>query len=156
MIARFIAYGQWANRQMMEDLALVPRAVLVAPQPVVFGSILRTAHHALLMGQVWRAHLLGVAHGMVSRSPVDCPELSEIAAAQGALDAWYGAYVAGGVDEGEVVRFGFIDGGEGAMTRGEILLHVVNHATYHRGHIGAMINGAGYGLRSSDVPVFSA
>jgi len=156
MIARFVAYGQWANRLMMAGLAKVPEAVLIAPQPVVFGSILRTAHHVLAMGEVWRAHLTGGEHGFTSRNPELCPPLGEIAARLAAVDDWYGAYVAGGPDLGEVVRFGFIDGGEGAMTRGEILLHVVNHATYHRGHIGAMLNGAGFGLASSDLPVFAA
>ena len=35
----------------------------------------------------------------------------------------------------EKVAFTFIGGGEGVMTRGEILLHVVNHTTYHRGFV---------------------
>ena len=156
MIARFIAYGQWANRLMMTGLAGVPEAVLTAPQPVVFGSILRTAHHVLAMGEVWRAHLVGGAHGYTSRTPDPCPPLAEIAARLAGLDDWYGAYVAAGPDLDELVRFAFIDGGEGALRRGEILLHVVNHATYHRGHIGAMLNGAGFGLPSSDLPVFAA
>jgi uncharacterized damage-inducible protein DinB len=40
------------------------------------------------------------------------------------------------------------------MTREAILMHVVNHATYHRGHIVAMLNGAGITLPNSDMPVF--
>lgn len=156
MIARFVAYGQWANRLMMDGLARVPEAVLTAPQPVVFGSILRTAHHVLAMGEVWRAHLTGADHGYTSRSPDSCLPLADIAVRLGALDGWYADYVAGAPDLDEVVRFAFIDWGMGAMTRGEILLHVVNHATYHRGHIGAMLNGAGFGLPSSDLPVFAA
>ena len=42
------------------------------------------------------------------------------------------------------VSFRFIDGASGAMTRGDILLHVVNHATYHQGWITQMLlSGAG-------------
>ena len=33
-------------------------------------------------------------------------------------------------------RFRFADGRDGCMTRREILFHVLNHATYHRGAIG--------------------
>jgi uncharacterized damage-inducible protein DinB len=32
-----------------------------------------------------------------------------------------------------MVSFTFVGGGAGAMTRGEILLHIVNHTSYHRG-----------------------
>jgi uncharacterized damage-inducible protein DinB len=35
----------------------------------------------------------------------------------------------------EKIRFDYIGGGEGVMTRSEMLLHVVNHTTYHRGFV---------------------
>jgi len=35
----------------------------------------------------------------------------------------------------EEVLFSFVGGGRGKMSRCEILRHVVNHASYHRGHI---------------------
>ena len=41
------------------------------------------------------------------------------------------------LNHGKVVRFTFVGGGAGAMTRGEILLHVANHKTHHRGNVGA-------------------
>ena len=33
----------------------------------------------------------------------------------------------------EVVEFEFVGGGDGAMTRAQMLMHVVNHTSYHRG-----------------------
>ncbi len=33
----------------------------------------------------------------------------------------------------EQVNFTLIGGNRGAMSRGEILLHIVNHTSYHRG-----------------------
>lgn len=156
MLETYLAYGQWANRLMFEGLARVPHPVLVAPQKVVFGSILQTAHHALAMSEVWRAHLTSGAHPYTSRIPDTCPSLAEIAARQSEIDFWYRAYALA-LDRdclSESVPFTFIDGGEGAMRRDQILLHVVNHATYHRGHIVAMLNASGYSLPSSDLPVF--
>jgi len=156
MLSRLMAYGQWANGLLHAGLAPLAPGLLDAPQPVVFGSIARTAHHVLVIGEVWRAHLSGAVHGYTSRSPQHCPPLSEIATRQAALDAWLVEYAAGlsAQAQSELVRFAFIDGGEGAMTRAEILLHLVNHATYHRGHIVAMLNAAGVSLPSSDLPVF--
>jgi len=158
MLPRLMTYGQWANALLHAGLAPLSPALLDAPQAVAFGSIARTAHHILVIGEVWRAHLLGESHGYTSRNPDPCPPLREIAARQAALDAWLVEYAAGlsAQAHGEVVRFTFLDGGEGAMTRAEILFHFVNHATYHRGHIVAMLNAAGVSLPSSDLPVFLA
>lgn len=48
----------------------------------------------------------------------------------------------------------FIGGGPGALTRAEILLHVVNHTTYHRGHIGDMVYQIPAEPPTTDLPVF--
>jgi len=52
------------------------------------------------------------------------------------------------------VHFTFIGGGDGVLSREDILLHVVNHATYHRGHITAMLNQMGVQPHATDLPVF--
>lgn len=156
MLNTYLSYGQWANRIVIDGLSGLSDAVLDARQPVVFGSIRRTFHHLLVIGQVWRAHLLGQNHGYTSRSPGNPPPMEEMASALAELDAWLVDYGAGldadALNEG--VAFTFIGGGDGVMTRAQILLHVVNHATYHRGHIVAMLNGAGISLPNSDMPVF--
>ncbi|MEX0645173.1 MAG: DinB family protein, partial [Parvularculaceae bacterium] len=54
----------------------------------------------------------------------------------------------------ETIRFQFIGGGDGAMTRAEIFLHLVNHGTYHRGFVADMLNQAGVAPASSDFTVF--
>jgi uncharacterized damage-inducible protein DinB len=40
------------------------------------------------------------------------------------------------------------------MSRGEIVLHVVNHTTYHRGHIGSIIYQVPAEPPTTDLPVF--
>ena len=37
------------------------------------------------------------------------------------------------------IAFTFTDGGRGAMTREEMLFHVVTHDGYHRGEVGRML-----------------
>lgn len=54
----------------------------------------------------------------------------------------------------EIVNFSFIGAGNGSMSRGEIVLHVVNHRTYHRGHIGSMIYQVPGEPPTTDLPVF--
>lgn len=43
----------------------------------------------------------------------------------------------------EVVQFTFTDGDKGAMSREEMLLHVITHGGYHRGNVGEMLNAIG-------------
>ena len=54
----------------------------------------------------------------------------------------------------ETIRFEFIGGGDGAMTRQEILLHLVNHATYHRGFISDMLSQVPFMGDANDLSVF--
>jgi uncharacterized damage-inducible protein DinB len=76
--------------------------------------------------------------------------------AQRRMDAWYVDYAESLPDGrlGEVVCFEFIGGGSGAMTREDIVLHVVNHTTYHRGHVASMLYDLGVFPPTTDLPVF--
>jgi uncharacterized damage-inducible protein DinB len=153
MLAR---YRAWADRLLFESLSKMPEAALTAPQPIVFGNLLRTLNHVYCMDQVWKAHLQGMPHGFTSRNPDACPAFDALRSAQADIDDWYVHY-AGALDEKaceESVRFTFIGGGAGEMRRGDILLHVVHHATYHRGHVAMMMYGLSVPPPTTDLPVF--
>lgn len=151
-----IRYSVWANEQLFDSLARLPEAELLADREIVFGNLLRTVNHVQAMDHVWRCHLLGVPHGLATRNPPDCPPFARLRAAQEEMDRWYLAYV-DGLDPSqatEVVQFAFIDGDRGSMTREEILLHVVNHRTYHRGHVAALMYQVPVFPPTTDLPVY--
>ena len=108
------------------------------------------------MDVVWRAHLCGGSHDYRTRDPEDCPPFDVLASAQAELDAWYLGYAESlsPAAAQEIVAFTFIGGNCGRMTRAEILLHVVIHATYHRGHVAQMMNDSGIAPPTTDLPVF--
>jgi uncharacterized damage-inducible protein DinB len=153
MLSRYTA---WANDRLYEALADLPGQELTKPHPIVFGDILRTLNHVYAMDLVWRANLLGTPHAFTTRSPEECPPFAELRVAQKDIDEWYIRYS----DEmqestcAEIVNFSFIGGGKGSMSRSEIVLHVVNHTTYHRGHIGSMIYQVPAEPPTTDLPVF--
>ena len=149
-------YSAWANDRLYERLAELPGPELTKPHPIVFGSILRTLNHVYLMDLVWRAHLQATSHGLSTRNPDECPAFAELRAAQIEIDEWYIEYSDDIQESGcaEVVNFSFIGGGSGSMSRGDILLHVINHTTYHRGHIGSMIYQVPAEPPTTDLPVF--
>ncbi|MEP6898260.1 MAG: DinB family protein [Rhodanobacter sp.] len=157
-IQLLMRYRSWANALMFDALSGLPGAVLTEPQPIVFGSIIRTLNHVRAMDAVWQAHLLGQPHGMTTRNPAECPPLATLREAQRSIDAWFVDYADGLADaqQQEQIRFRFIGGGESTMTRALILLHVANHATYHRGHVADMMYRAGAVPPTTDLPVFLA
>lgn len=149
-------YKAWADGIFLAAVGTLPAEALVAPRPIFFGNLIRTLNHAFLMDHVWQCHLLGKPHGLESRNPPGHPAFAELVAAQRRIDAWYVSH-ADALDDArqeEVVAFEFIGGGQGAMTRRDIVLHVVNHTTYHRGHVADMLYDLGVFPPATDLPVF--
>ena len=149
-------YKAWADTLFLAVVSELPPHELTAPRPIGFGSLIRTLHHSYCMDVVWQSHLLGKPHGLASRNPDYCPEMAELARAQREIDQWYVDYADAIEEQGldEIVAFEFIGGGQGAMTRRDILLHVVNHTTYHRGHAADMLYHLGVFPPTTDLPVF--
>ena len=149
-------YKAWANELVFAAAAKLPEAELTAPRKIVFGNLLRTLNHVHAMDEVWRAHLEGRPHGYSTRNPEACPPLAELGEAQKAMDAWWVGYADAlpEAKQDEIVSFRFIGGGPGSMTRRDILLHVANHGTYHRGNVASMMYQAGVAPPTTDLPVF--
>lgn len=155
-VRSLVRYKAWADALFLSTVSTLPRVELGAPRPILFGSLIRTLHHSYAMDHVWRSHLLGKPHGLASRNPDHCPALGALASAQRGMDDWYIAYADALPEQAlaEIVDFEFIGGGAGAMSRGDILLHVVNHTTYHRGQVADMLYELGVFPPATDYPVF--
>ena len=149
-------YKAWADDVFLSVIATLPESELVAPRPIYFGSLIRTLNHSYSMDFVWQSHLLGKPHRLTTRNPADHPAIQDLVASQRQMDAWYVDYADSLSNDrlDEVVEFEFIGGGNGAMSRGDILLHVVNHTTYHRGHVADMLYHLNVLPPTTDLPVF--
>ena len=149
-------YKAWADDVFLSAVASAPPAELTAPRPIVFGSLIRTLHQSYAMDYAWQCHLLAKPHGLTSRNPEYCPDLEALTASQRKIDQWYVDYAQSLSTQElhEIVDFEFIGGGRGAMARRDILLHVVNHATYHRGHAAGILYHLDIFPPATDLPVF--
>ena len=67
--------------------------------------------------------------------------LEALAASAREVDDWYASYVGGLTEEDfeKPVDFVFTSGKPARMRRGEIILHVCLHGTYHRGNAGIVL-----------------
>ena len=149
-------YTVWANARLFDALAALPVGEATAKRSTGFGNMVNTLNHAYVVDLIWQAHLLDKPHGFTSRISAVEPSLEELRSAQTKIDQWYLSYA----DElsedlhDQVIEFKFVDGGSGAMTRGDILLHVVNHKTYHRGYVADMLYQAEARPPVMDLPVY--
>jgi uncharacterized damage-inducible protein DinB len=134
MLAR---YNAWANELIFDAVAALPEGEAVKPRPSVFKNMVHTLNHNYVIDRIFQAHLEGRPHGYAARNTAEHPPLAELRRSQRAIDDWYVAYADALTEPkaAEKVRFPFIDGGEGEMTRADMLLHIVNHKTYHRGFV---------------------
>jgi uncharacterized damage-inducible protein DinB len=151
-----IRYKAWANDITYRAVTSLSDGEAERPRPTRFGNIVHTLNHAYVIDDIFRAHLEGGRHGYGARNTECPPPLEALWQSVQVMDRWYVAY-ADGLDEealGETVRFEFVGGGRCAMTREAILLHVVNHGTYHRGFVGDMLYQVPAALPANDLPVF--
>lgn len=153
MLAR---YKAWANSLIYNMLGELPCEEVVKQRQTRFGNMIHTLNHVYVIDSVFKAHLLGEEHGYTERNTPHYPALAELATAVQALDQWYIDFTEN-VQTDQLhrpIHFKFIGGGTGTMTCEEMLLHVVNHGTYHRGFVGDMMYQAGVTPVATDLPVF--
>lgn len=155
-VRMLVRYKAWANSITFSTVMALPDGEALRTRPTRFGNMVHTLNHAYVVDDIFRAHLEGRSHGYNARNTDDTPALAELWEAVQALDGWYVDFADGLSvrDLVEVVRFDFVGGGKGAMTREEILLHVVNHGTYHRGFVGDMLYQVPAASPANDLPVF--
>ncbi len=152
----FARYRAWADTLTFEAVAALPPGEAAKQRTTLFKSIIGTLNHTYLIDCVWQAHLEGRDHGFNARNLVLHAELPELWRAQQAMNRWWIDWSAAQspASLAESVRFRFIGGEESAMTRGAILLHVVNHASYHRGWVAEMFFAVPAPNPATDLPVF--
>ena len=156
--ARMLArYTQWANRVMLDAVAALPAGESTKERPTLFKTMVRTLNHIYTADVIWQAHLEGRPHGIPALSHVLHPELPELDFAMREMDQWWVDWADAQTPAtlAQTVGFELIGGNKGEMTRGEILMHVVTHCSYHRGWVGDMFfQVPGHRAPTMDLPVY--
>jgi uncharacterized damage-inducible protein DinB len=149
-------YSAWANQLIFEAASRLPPEEVTRPRAGPFKNIAHTLNHNYVIDQIFQAHLEGRPHSFTARNTAETPPLADLWTAQRAIDDWYVSFsdAANESELEEVIRFIFVGGGEGAMKRGEMVLHVVNHTTYHRGYVADCFYQIPARPPTTDLPVF--
>jgi len=155
--ARMLArYNAWANKMTFDAVAALPEGEAEKERQSLFRNMVHTLNHNYVIDLIWQAHLEGRDHGFAARNTKDHPPLADLWRKQQVVDAWYVKWSDAISDAklDETVRFTLIGGNPGEMTRGEILLHVINHTSYHRGFVADLFYQVPARPPTTDLPVY--
>jgi uncharacterized damage-inducible protein DinB len=136
-----IGYKQWADRELYE--VVVHSLNRLSAQDATI--LLRVLDHIYVVDRVFQHHLQGLTHAFHAPRSDVLPDIRKLNAENREVDAWYVSYVnsLSAHEIAEPLNFVFTSGKPARMTRGEIILHVCMHGTYHRGNAGIVLQKSG-------------
>ena len=149
-------YKAWANKITFSKVGTLPEAELTKERKTRFKNIINTLNHVHVIDSIFKAHLEKKPHPYTARNTKICPPLKELWQSVETLDQWYVEYTHS-VSERElleILNFQFVDGARGTMSRYEMVLHIVNHGTYHRGFVSDMMYQAFASIPANDLTVY--
>lgn len=141
-------YEEWANRATLDSIDSVPSNARTGVQ---YTRALQVMAHNQLARSVWLARVEGRAEKPADWFPAWSAADTRAKAAE--LDAKWNAFLAN-LSEEDVARSISYASSEGigyTSTLGEILAHVYNHSTYHRGQIARLVSEAGGRRATTDL-----
>jgi uncharacterized damage-inducible protein DinB len=149
-------YKTWADTVLFDSIEQLPAGEAVKPRAALFKTMVGTLNHNLVVDLIWKAHLLQVPHDFTRRDVVLHAGLDELRRAQEQENAWFEAWAHEQTDSSllEVLPFRFVSGEEASMSRGAMFMHLVNHASYHRGWVCQMFFDVPARPPATDLPVF--
>ena len=131
-----------ANARLHRACAQLPKAELVAPRPAFFGTIKATLNHILLVDRFYLKALEGRRLDETALEEArNCPDLPTLTAWQVLSDDRLIAHVEA-LDPSTLVAVVAVDRGDRVQhdRRDDLLSHVFQHQTHHRGQVHGMLS----------------
>ncbi|WJE54933.1 DinB family protein [Bacillus cereus] len=155
MIKQF-DYHVWANDRIFERLKELPKEVYNQKVSSVFPSIAKVLIHIYVVDCVWLNVLSGKSMaealqiGEQLQEQVETKTMNELENMFHNVTQQYKVFLDKQKDINEVVILDNPYAGRLETSVSELVQHVVNHGTYHRGNITAMLRQLGHSSTMTD------
>lgn len=141
MLLSQFQYKQWSDQRMLAAITQINQHLYAAH----YAFICQQLNHMLIVEDLFRARLLQQAQPHPQTNSEIVPDFKQLSHRLQHSDQNYLQYVQQIQAEQleQQIDFTFTDQKKGAMQIQEILFHIINHGSYHRGSIARSLDQAG-------------
>jgi uncharacterized damage-inducible protein DinB len=129
-------YNQWANARLYAAASELPNEMYRKSTGVFFMSLHGTLNHLLLTDRLWLKRLTGIGEGLPNQlNAIVFEDRKELAEARVAEDKRIIDVVEGYQDADfiKMIKYANTSGKQFEAPLSDLLMHVFNHQTHHRG-----------------------
>lgn len=148
-------YNRWANHRACDAARPVELSDFVRDLRTSFRSIRGTLVHILWAEWLWVRRWRGESPKLVF-APEEFPALAQIEARWRTVEQEQEQFIERLTDETlrERVAYENFKGERWEYTRGQMMQHVVNHSSYHRGQVATLLRQLGQTPKATDFLLF--
>ncbi len=141
MFDQLFAFKHWADERTLNSILEIDGRKYA--QEAAFAR--QQLNHIVIVQELFRARFENQSLPHKATNSDVVPDIEALARRLRLSNDWYKQFVSNRDQAVDDVRLSvdFTDGKKGAMTQFEILFHIVNHASYHRGTIARNLDLAG-------------
>jgi uncharacterized damage-inducible protein DinB len=153
-LADLLAYHRWANARILDAAAALPADALDRDLGNSFPSVRATLAHVVGADWIWLRRWCG--DSPTAPPPWELATHAEISArwrevAEGQIEFLAGLAEA---DVDRIVAYRALNGSPYENPLGDLIRHLVNHGTYHRGQVVTMLRQLGIEPPHTDLIVY--
>jgi uncharacterized damage-inducible protein DinB len=143
-------YTLWASLKLLDAATRLTSEELTRDLKVSHESFLKTLQHIYYADRIWLSRI--TARQQQFMDPDPGPMLDDLKTVWPPIIAELRAFVE--IASEETLASALVTGDEYAVAHWKVILHVVNHATLHRGQLMAMLRQLGHVPPSTDILFF--
>ncbi|HYP08575.1 MAG TPA: DinB family protein [Bryobacteraceae bacterium] len=146
-------YTRWANEHSLEAARALSEEELTRDLGNSYGGVLGTLLHIFHADRVWLSRLEGRPRATMADEG-ESWTLPSLAVAWADIAERYRAWASNVTDAQAILEYKNLAGKPGSLPLWQVIMHVVNHGTYHRGQITTMVRQLGKPPISTDLHIF--
>ncbi|MFC3094233.1 damage-inducible protein DinB [Alteromonas sediminis] len=124
-------YKQWADQRTLDAISSIDRTMFAN----AYSFSLQQISHMVIVEELFKSRLCALPSPHSATNSAHIPSFDTLQRRLIASGTWYVEFITSCEDLTPEISFVFVDGQRGKMSVGEILFHIINHGSYHRGNI---------------------
>lgn len=131
MLIQAFSYKTWADGRTLRAIENIDRSLFAD----AYSFTLQQINHMVIVEELFKSRLTNSPAPHRSTNADVVPSYDQLKIRLKESAKWYTSYVSSYDKMDKLISFIFADGKQGSMTIDEILFHIINHGSYHRGNI---------------------